>query len=77
MISIKISELPAVEALQDDDVFPVVQEGSNKKVSKSKIVSGLVKAVNESFTGIHVLTQVEYDAIVTPDASTLYFIKPS
>lgn len=75
MIPIKISELPETTSIQDNDLLHVVQSGSNKKVQKSNLFAGLAKIVNNSFNGIYVLTQAEYDAIVAPDAGTLYFIK--
>ena len=40
-------------------------------------VNNSAQIVSSSFTGIHVLTQAEYDAIGTPTATVLYLIKPA
>ncbi|MCF8458823.1 MAG: hypothetical protein K9H62_23040 [Bacteroidales bacterium] len=48
-------------------------------ISKADHERLLVSAsiVNESFTGIEVLTQAEYDLIAAPTETVLYMIKPA
>lgn len=45
------------------------------KTSASVDLSSKVTAVNSSLTGIYVLTQTEYDNLVSIDPSILYMIK--
>lgn len=46
MSSIKISEMQEAESLNDDDLLTIVQEGTNKKITKQKALSDIVNAIN-------------------------------
>jgi hypothetical protein len=81
MADLKISQLTvATTPLAGTEVMPLVQGAGNVKATVSDVRNGLVASNTAGITGADAvtnmvsLTQAEYDAIGTKNASTVYVI---
>jgi hypothetical protein len=71
MADLKISQLTEAELpFSGSELIPVVQDGTNKKVA----FGDLELIASSSISSIVTLTQSEYDAIETPNPTTLYIV---
>lgn len=85
----KISQLTLLDEVPNNaDVFEIIDvsdttmsvNGTNKRVTRGNLLGGVVKSDvtgisgADAITNMVSLTQAEYDAIVTKDASTFYVI---
>lgn len=80
MADLKISEMTSATTLGGTELLPIVQSGSNKKITVDLFKSGLVESDTTGITGANIVTNIvtisqsNYDAISTPDANTIYII---
>lgn len=56
-MGVKISELNSVEELQNEDVFPVVQDGETKKVSKEQLLGQIEQQIETNTEDISNIEQ--------------------
>jgi hypothetical protein len=80
MSGIKISDLPAADAALGAMQLEVNDAGTSRRVTVDQVLSDSVLSVVVGITGASVVTnvvaisQADYDAITTPDSTTLYVI---
>ena len=72
----KINNLPIAEMVNDDDVFPVVQDGETKKVRKKDILVQSDMNVNDESDPAFIKNRTHWKEKVEVDYTTLPYLEP-